>query len=72
MARGDDPGSNGSQFFIVYGDSELLTSPGYTVFGRVTHGLDAISDIAAAGTADGATDGAPKTPVTLDQVVTSS
>jgi peptidyl-prolyl cis-trans isomerase B (cyclophilin B) len=70
MARGDDPGSNGSQFFIVYGDSDLPTPPGYTVFGRVTEGLDVISDIAAAGTADGSTDGAPKTPVTVDEVVT--
>jgi peptidyl-prolyl cis-trans isomerase B (cyclophilin B) len=72
MARGDDPGSNGSQFFIVYGDSELPSTPGYTVFGRVTEGLDVISGIAAAGTADGSTDGAPKTPVTLDAVVTGA
>jgi peptidyl-prolyl cis-trans isomerase B (cyclophilin B) len=70
MARGDDPGSNGSQFFIVYGDSQLPSDPGYTVFGRVTDGLDVITDIAAAGTADGSPDGAPKTPVTLDEVVT--
>ena len=69
MAHGaGDPNSNGSQFFVVYGDSEL--PPEYTVFGRVTEGLDVISDIAVAGTADGSTDGAPKTPVTLDEVVT--
>ena len=70
MARGDDPGSNGSQFFVVYGDSQLPSDPGYTVFGRVTDGLDVITDIAALGTADGSSDGAPKTPVTLDEVVT--
>jgi peptidyl-prolyl cis-trans isomerase B (cyclophilin B) len=72
MARGDDPGSNGSQFFIVYGDSDLPTPPGYTIFGRVTEGLDVISEVAAAGTADGSTDGAPKKPVTLDEVVTGT
>ena len=27
MARGDDPGSNGSQFFIVYGDSNCQPTP---------------------------------------------
>ena len=70
MARGDDPGSNGSQFFVVYGDSQLPPDPGYTVFGRVSDGLDVITDIAALGTADGSTDGAPKTPVTIDEVVT--
>jgi peptidyl-prolyl cis-trans isomerase B (cyclophilin B) len=71
MAHGaGDPGSNGSQFFVVYGDSEL--PPEYTVFGRVTEGLDVITDIAVAGTADGSTDGAPKTPVRLDEVVTDA
>ena len=70
MARGDDPGSNGSQFFIVHGDSQLPADPGYTVFGQVTDGLDVITDIAALGTADGSSDGAPKTPVTFDEVVT--
>jgi serine/threonine protein kinase len=30
------PGTNGSQFFIVYGDSEL--PPNYTIFGKVTGG----------------------------------
>jgi peptidyl-prolyl cis-trans isomerase B (cyclophilin B) len=72
MARGEDPGSNGSQFFIVYGDSQLPPTPGYTVFGQVTEGLDVISKISAKGTKDGSTDGAPKEPVTLDAVVTAS
>ena len=72
MARGDDPGSNGSQFFIVYGDSQLPPTPGYTVFGRVTDGLDVITKIADLGTVDGSTDGEPKAPVTLDEVVTAS
>jgi peptidyl-prolyl cis-trans isomerase B (cyclophilin B) len=72
MARGEDPGSNGSQFFIVYGDSQLPSTPGYTVFGMVTDGLDVVTDIAARGTADGSTDGMPKTAVQLDEVVMAS
>lgn len=71
MARGDDPGTNGSQFFVVYGDSELPPTPGYTVFGRVTDGLDVVRAIAERGTADGSTDGAPAQPVTLGDLVTA-
>lgn len=37
MAKSASPNSNGSQFFIVYADSQL--SPDYTVFGTVTSGL---------------------------------
>ena len=61
------PNTNGSQFFLVYGDSPL--PPSYTVFGSVgAAGLDVLSGIAAKGTADGGTDGAPADPVTLDFV----
>ncbi|MBD0292775.1 MAG: peptidylprolyl isomerase [Jiangellaceae bacterium] len=70
MARAaDDPGSNGSQFFLVYGDSTL--PPDYTVFGRITEGLEVVSAVAARGTADGSTDGRPKQQVRLDDLVTS-
>lgn len=70
MARGQDPNSNGSQFFIVYQNSQL--QPDYTVFGRVTKGLDIIKKVAAAGH-DGAYDpqpggGKPKLPVTINSV----
>lgn len=70
MAR--QPGnaySHGSQFFIVYEDTTLTpeeTVGGYTVVGRVTSGLDQLrAAITDAGTADGATDGAPAVPVTI-------
>jgi peptidyl-prolyl cis-trans isomerase B (cyclophilin B) len=59
--------TNGSQFFLVYEDSQL--PPDYTVFGRITSGLDVVTGIAAQGTADGSTDGTPRTPVTIDDVV---
>jgi peptidyl-prolyl cis-trans isomerase B (cyclophilin B) len=56
MARQGNLGdSMGSQFFIVYEDSTIPSdvAGGYTVFGRVTSGLDAILEIAAAGTQEG-------------------
>lgn len=39
------PGTNGSQFFICLDDVRL--PPNYTVFGRVTDGMDAVDAIAA-------------------------
>lgn len=58
------PGTNGSQFFLVYEDS--LLPPTYTVFGTVdTTGLATLDAIAAGGTADGSDDGKPATPVTI-------
>ncbi|WP_116948836.1 peptidylprolyl isomerase [Jiangella endophytica] len=68
MANGG-PNTNGSQFFLVYGDSQL--PPDYTVFGQITTGLDVITGIADAGTDNGLEDGAPITPVTLDSVTTA-
>ncbi len=68
MANGG-PNTNGSQFFLVYGDSQL--PPDYTVFGQITAGLDVITGIADAGTDNGSEDGAPITPVTLDSVATA-
>jgi peptidyl-prolyl cis-trans isomerase B (cyclophilin B) len=66
MARSSDPGSNGSQFFIVYKDSTLPTDGGgYSIFGKVTQGLDVLQAIAAKGTADGGGDGPPKETVTI-------
>jgi peptidyl-prolyl cis-trans isomerase B (cyclophilin B) len=38
MARGQDPDSAGSQFFIVVEDSLFLDRK-YTAFGEVTHGI---------------------------------
>lgn len=57
MANSGQPGTSGSQFFIVFQDSQL--SPTYTVFGKVIQGLDIVEKIAAAGVATGSTDGAP-------------
>ena len=43
MARSQDPDSAGSQFFIVLKDSNFLDGQ-YTVFGRVTDGMDNVVD----------------------------
>ena len=62
------PDTNGSQFFVVYRDTQL--QPNYTVFGTVSKGLDVVEKIAAAGSdnANGQDDGKPKTAVTLTTV----
>ena len=46
MARGDDPGSATSSFFIVLARTPALDNQ-YTVFGRVVEGLDVIDKIEA-------------------------
>jgi peptidyl-prolyl cis-trans isomerase B (cyclophilin B) len=47
MANTGQPGTTGSQFFIVYGDSQL--NPAYTVLGTITAGLDIVKQVGAAG-----------------------
>lgn len=67
MAKTVMPDSGGSQFFLVYDDTQL--SPDYTVFGQMDdESVEVLRDIAAEGTADGGPDGAPATPVTITGV----
>ncbi|MEU6231648.1 peptidylprolyl isomerase [Kitasatospora sp. NPDC047058] len=63
------PGTNGSQFFLVYKDTKL--DPNYIPFGKITGGLDVLQKIAAAGTLEGGTDGHPMADVTLNAVTTA-
>ena len=56
------PGTNGSQFFLVYKDSQL--PPMYTPFGTITKGLDLLDKVAAAGSSPTG-DGKPKKPVQI-------
>jgi cyclophilin family peptidyl-prolyl cis-trans isomerase len=61
MARGEDPASATTSFFIVLGDAPSLDGK-YTVFGRVVDGMDALAKI----------EGAPvngETPVTRIDIV---
>ncbi|MBO0676620.1 peptidylprolyl isomerase [Mycolicibacterium sp. S2-37] len=62
------PNTNGSQFFLVYQDSQL--PPGYTVFGRIDDtGLATLDKIAQAGVGGGGEDGPPATPVKVTSVL---
>ena len=65
--RGGDANSHGSQFFIVYSNSMIPsdTVGGYTVFGRLTDGLQGVLSVAAQGVAGGASDGKPVSPAVL-------
>ncbi|MEV0292071.1 peptidylprolyl isomerase [Nocardia sp. NPDC050710] len=63
------PNTNGSQFFLVYQDTQL--PPNYTPFGRVVDGLNILTGIAAAGVRDGSGDGAPSNDVVLNAVTTA-
>lgn len=61
------PNTNGSQFFIVYGDGSGL-SPDYTAFGTIDEpSLKLIDKVAEEGVVpqNGPTDGAPVTPVDI-------
>jgi len=70
MARAQAEDSMGSQFFIVYQDSEL-PPPGYTVFGSVTVGMEIIDQVADKGVAppgDQNGDGAPAEAITIQGI----
>ena len=56
------PNTNGSQFFIVYKEQQL--PPNYTIFGKVTSGMQVVDKVAAKGSTP-AGDGTPKLPLKL-------
>jgi peptidyl-prolyl cis-trans isomerase B (cyclophilin B) len=63
------PNTNGSQFFMVFGDIGL--SPDYTVFGTIDpETVQTLKKVAAAGNtgSNGDGTGAPKTPVKFTKV----
>ncbi len=61
--------TNGSQFFIVLADAQL--QPAYSIFGRVTAGMDVVDAIAAmpngGGQSNQALDPVPMTRLTVSQ-----
>lgn len=71
MARvGGNDFSMGSQFFIVYQESQIPSDGvgGYTVFGKLTSGLEAVKSIAELGTSSGGSDGSPLEPVVMTAI----
>ena len=66
------PNTNGSQFFMIYGDAQL--PPQYTVFGSIDPaGLGVLDKVARAGDdgSNGEGDGKPNTPVQIESASTS-
>jgi peptidyl-prolyl cis-trans isomerase B (cyclophilin B) len=61
--------TNGSQFFLVYQDSPL--PPNYSVWGKITEGLDVIDNVASAGVLDGSSDGLPSQAVVISSASTT-
>jgi cyclophilin family peptidyl-prolyl cis-trans isomerase len=61
------PNTNGSQFFIVHKDYAL--QPNYTIFGKVTDGLDTLDKLATppTGPGKGGPD-TPRTPITINSI----
>lgn len=61
------PNTNGSQFFVIYGDAEL--PPNYTVFGSIgAQGLATLDKVAKGGESVGSGDGPPSVPVEIQRV----
>jgi cyclophilin family peptidyl-prolyl cis-trans isomerase len=58
------PDTNGSQFFIVTGDSGVSLPPDYSLFGTVTEGMETVTAIED----DGSAQGAPQTLHTIESV----
>ncbi|MEP7016444.1 MAG: peptidylprolyl isomerase [Actinomycetota bacterium] len=68
MARTSDPKSNGGQFFIVYQKTVLQDPVGYSIFGKVTSGMDIVDKIAKAGLAPAGGSTAPLQPISILKV----
>ncbi|AEY88208.1 MULTISPECIES: peptidylprolyl isomerase [Streptomyces] len=70
MANTGQKHTGGSQFFLVYKDSQL--PPSYTPFGTIdAAGMKVLNKIAAAGENTGAGDGAPNATVVINKATVS-
>ncbi len=67
------PDTNGSQFFIVLDDLRGKLPKNYTIFGRVTEGMDVVDAIANTPTRTGRSgeNSTPTEPITLETVTVS-
>ena len=70
MARTRDPKSNGGQFFIVYKTTVLKDPIGYSIFGKITAGMDIVDGIAKVGATPASAGGntAPLQPISILKV----
>ena len=69
MAKSSAPGSTGSQFFLVYKDTDLPAE--YTPVGKITKGLDVLDKIVKGGS-EPSGDGAPKLKTTITTFTTDA
>jgi peptidyl-prolyl cis-trans isomerase B (cyclophilin B) len=65
------PGTNGSQFFLVYADTTLIKA-NYTIWGTITEGLEIVKAIAKMGVQGGGLEGAPSQMISIEKVVVSN
>lgn len=74
MARKPDPHSATAQFFINLKDNDFLDHPGqdgwgYTVFGKVTQGMDVVDKMTQVPTANaGMHQNVPQTPIVIQNI----
>jgi peptidyl-prolyl cis-trans isomerase B (cyclophilin B) len=59
------PNTNGSQFFIMAENTTL--DPNYSVWGRVTKGLEIVKAVVATGTIEGGEVGRPKVKIAIEK-----
>ena len=65
------PGTNGSQFFIVFSDTTLMKA-NYTIWGTITQGLEIVKEIAKMGVRGGGLEGTPSQVISIEKVVVSN
>jgi peptidyl-prolyl cis-trans isomerase B (cyclophilin B) len=65
------PGTNGSQFFLVYSNTTLIKA-NYTIWGTITEGLEIVKAIAKMGVRGGGLEGMPSQAISIERVVVSN
>ncbi|EIV93214.1 peptidylprolyl isomerase [Frankia sp. QA3] len=75
MAHSSAPNSNGSQFFINYAnptqEGAAALAGSYTVFGKITTGLDVLDKLTQPGVEGGGSDGAPASKAKIQSITIS-
>lgn len=66
MANSGSPGTNGSQFFLVYNDTTL--GPNYTIWGEITSGIEILEHVAKSGVKGGGADGSPIQSLVIQRI----
>jgi peptidylprolyl isomerase len=62
------PNTQGSQFFICHGPNAERLPKAYTIFGRVTDGLDVLDQIAGVPTKPGGEGSSPVDPPKIESI----